>query len=518
MAIAKKHALEEILARARRCDAAAELSESSSEGGSVVTAGTGEIHGTAMRWWRAFDRRDGRSSLAIEGPLPERRGWDGQRGFRVDEAGLSAPFDLADVDELIVSSAIASGAWADCPAIDVEDVVREDGASVVLRVRARGADRGLVAFHLTVDEEGRARRLRRAGRGDDEDALTYRFGDEGDVPRLPRAISLREGWLEDVFRVESIETRIDAGEAFRPPSRTQRLEDPPSRPHDGPLDARFSKQRLPLVRAEVDGVDLGLFLVDTGAGSLAIDTSALRASNLTLAQVGRRMVKTSDGLVGAALRRGDALRVGSVVVPRPLFLDLDLSAFSRALKVKLGGVLGYDFFRRSTVTIEAAQIAVAPSLPDPDRRDVVPLRFEGGRPVIAVKVPLSGETDEPATVLLAIDTGSAAALTLHAGASQAFARSMRGGARAKLRGVGGTASAMLRRLPWIELGPGLRFEDVDVVVSGSSAGVTGDREAQGVIGSLGMGLLRDLTMTFDYATESATFTRTKREFLRAPKR
>src|SRR5262249_42358005 len=112
---------------------------------------------------------------------------------------------------------------------------------------------------------------------------------------------------------------------------------------------------------------------------------------------------------------------------------------------------------------------------------------------------------------------SASAVTFHAGAA-ALAET-RGGARATLRGVSGSVGAHARAIAWFELA-GERHDDVEVLVASANAGVTGDTStgAEGVIGSICMGLLRSFVSTLDYRTARAVFTRRRRAPLRVPAR
>ncbi len=469
--------------------------------GPTEARGESEWCGARATWKRTTDE-EGNVTLAIESAaLSRSTGVRGGVGWEVDESGASNVLELANLEELIVTSAVADGRWLLEGTELAVEVASIDASAIVLLLSA-SAD-AVIRYRLTIDGTTfLPRRLERVGR---EDAFVrYEDWMPGPFGLVPRRTIAREAWLEDVFVTHAIE-RIAA------------LPDAPSTTSaaaswtEHPLEQRTTRRRLPLVRARVDDAAAGWFLLDTGAGSLAIDAS--EAPNLPA--VGRRLVRTSTDQVGATLRRGRSLHVGPLTMPSPLYLELELSPFGGALGVRLAGVLGYDLFRNAVVAIDGDRVELLRDAPALD--DWVPLRFEDRRPAIALRFPgIEGEAEG----LFALDTGSATAITIHSGAAPLL--SLRGGARASLRGIGSsTGSARARTLAWVELA-GQRFEDIDAIVAGSGAGVTGEiqaaRTGRGIMGSIGMGLLSDVTTVLDYARRRASFRRRKRAALRAPLR
>lgn len=463
-------------------------------GGSIAVRGRGEVHGVPVTWTRACDGA-GRSIDTVEGALGHAGGFDGARGWRVDETGMPGALELGDLEELIVSTAVWDGTWCreDGP-VAVEGAVALDGARAWLPLRAAAIPAAPIPagprrFRLAIDTRtGLPARLERAGR--DDAALELADFRPAAGGRVPHLLVRREGWLTDTLRVESIDPAPGPVDYGLP------CGDPDDTAFDlaAALEQRWTRGRLPLVRARIDDREAGWFALDTGASACAIEAGV--AARLQLPELGRRFVRTADGAGGAPYRRGGALRVGAATLRAPLLLELDLQSFARAAGVALAGVLGYDLFRRAVVTLDgAAGIAIAPpgaGAEDPDAGGWLPLSFEDGLPVIAARYP---GPDGPREGLFAIDTGSAIAVTITAGAAPSFA--LRGGARVSLRGAGGTASAMARTLAWFELA-GQRIEEVDVLVARPGAGALGDPEPGAVAGLIGMGLLRDFTVAFDY--------------------
>lgn len=488
MTVAKNRA--ELLASAR-----AALGEDGFTG-EIRVRGTGEVRGVPVTWARNC-HASGTFVETVTGVLGHGVGYDGATGWRVDETGMPGPLELDDLDEQIVVMAVWTGHWASGGAI--VDHVASDGGRTIVGLRAR--DAATRRYRLILDATTHLpRRLEPVGR--DDVVLELDDFRPGGFGKLPYVVRLREAWLVDTLRVETAERAAAASSCAAPRER----------PHDielaaaAPLAWRRTRGKVPLVRAAIDGRDAGWFVLDTGAGGLAIADHV--AARLSLPEVGRRIVRTSDGVAGAPFRTAQTLHIGPATIHRPRFLELDLAGFSRATGVSLAGILGYDLFMRAAITIDpGAGIAIAPAAGDGDGVD---LRFQAGCPVIAARVPgSSGACDG----LFAIDTGSAAAVTFAAGAGAQVAMRSRG--RSMLRGVSGSVAARAGELAWIEIA-GHRIEDVAAVIAHPGSGATGDPTPEPrVLGSLGMAVLQHFALTFDYRRQWLQLRRTKRAALRA---
>jgi predicted aspartyl protease len=471
--------------------------------GEVHARGTGEIRGVPVTWTRTC-HASGAFRETVEGALGHAVGYDGQRGWRVDESGMPGVVELGDLEELVVTAAVWSGRWArDDGGVIVEHVGPADAGRLVLGLRA--GERGTRRFRLTLDAGTcLPRRLEQVGR--DDVALEFDDIRPGGFGRIPFVLRSREAWLVDTMRVEAVERG--------PGTSSYALVHAPPRDVElaaagAPLAWRRTRGKVPLVRASVDGQEVGWFVLDTGAGALAISDQA--AAALALPELGRRFVRTSDGAAGAPYRLARALRVGPITIHRPRFLELDLAAFSKAIGVPLAGVLGYDLFMRAAVTIDVEAgitIAAAP----PADGTWLDARFEEACPVVAARVP---GPSGPREVWFALDTGSSAAVTLSAGAAPAIETRSRG--RVSMRGVSGRVGARAGELAWIELA-GHRIEDVSVVIARAGAGATGDPTPEpGVAGSLGMAILKDFALILDYQGRRVQLRRKKRTLPARPR-
>lgn len=504
--------------------------------GELRVRGSGEVRGVPVSWARTI-HAGGALRETVEGALGHAVGFDGERGWRVDPSGMPGPLELGDLEELVVASAVWSGRWARPDGgVLIEDVGEgahaAGGGGVVLGLRA-GA-RGARRYRLTLD--GRTylpRRLEQVGR--DDTALELEDFRPGGFGRIPYVARSRQAWLVDTLRVEAVERVVEgAAEGAAEPSsyalNVRAPDDLDFAEGAAPPAWRRTRGKLPLVRARVDELDAGWFALDTGAGALALAEEV--AAKLSLPELGRSLVRTSDGVVGAPYRTARTLQVGGATLRAPRFLELDLAAFSAAAGVKLAGILGYDLFMRAAVTIDVeAGVAIAPSATlaasgggdgakgegdegEGDGGDSggrwLALQLEDGCPVVPARFP--GPQGEQAG-LITLDTGSAAAVTFVAGAAPLVEMRRRG--RVSVRGASGTASARAGELAWLELA-GHRLDEVAALISRPGAGAGGDpTPAPAVLGSLGMAVLRDFELTLDYPRRRIRLRRRRRAALRA---
>jgi hypothetical protein len=78
----------------------------------VLALGAGTVGGLpAEVMWQCHV--DGRARLQIASALGETSAFDGRHGMHVGPSGILEPFDLADLDELRMASAVFTGAWMD---------------------------------------------------------------------------------------------------------------------------------------------------------------------------------------------------------------------------------------------------------------------------------------------------------------------------------------------------------------------------------------------------------------------
>jgi hypothetical protein len=249
------------------------------------------------------------------------------------------------------------------------------------------------------------------------------------------------------------------------------------------------------VPAAVDGTPSGLFLIDSGADGMMID-SAL-ADRLGLPVVGRTRSMGADGQPReATFRRGRSFTVGRLHFDNPVFLALDLSASNAPAGEKRAGAIGYDVFARAVVEFARGGERVAicdPAtyrLPAPgrwqrldfiDQAPAVTTRLEGGR---------SG--------LFQIDTGAAGAVDFYR--QYVEAEKLLAGRETReveSSGAGGAFRMRAGRMGWIELG-GRRFTNVE-------AGFRSNLTREGGAGVIGRELMAPFLVVFDYPHRRIAF-------------
>lgn len=111
-----------------------------------------------------------------------------------------------------------------------------------------------------------------------------------------------------------------------------------------------------VVPVEVGGEPAGCFLVDTGASGLVIDPRL--ASRLRLPAFGEIFVTGMGGAIRSQFRRAPSLRVGAMVMSDPVLMELPVAPIVAATPEtgEVMGILGYDFFRRTVLSVPCAKV------------------------------------------------------------------------------------------------------------------------------------------------------------------
>jgi predicted aspartyl protease len=450
--------------------------------------GVGTIAGlpAALRWRCHVD---GRTRIEIASALPETSAFDGLRGMHVGPSGVLEPLDLADLDELRMTSALFSGSWLDPRTRFVYERAAREGDTVTIAARI-GSEEWRQPFRIVCGISPlRPKRLETLG-GD-----RAVFEVEGFAPGVfcdvPRRVRWRRGWLSDTVEITRVESMTGKPSYVLHDSRgawTAQVD--PSAPALARV-TRSPRGRLPLVRASIDGRDAGWFLLDTGAGASAIE--ALVADGLGLTSLGRTWVMAPTGGMGSSYRRCRALRVGPITLPEALLVELDLSSISAALGVRLAGIVGFDLFAQAVVHLGSRPPAVELFAAGDDRQarwqDV---RFQHRVPVLAAHLTVSRGAQSAG--LVALDTGSSARLVLHERVAQQLELTQ-WTTRRGVRGVAGADSLGVRMLARIDLGSA-RFERVRALIAGSLEGMVASPT---LLGSVGWPLFAGRKLILDWS-------------------
>ena len=187
---------------------------------------------------------------------------------------------------------------------------------------------------------------------------------------------------KQTFRVTGARHNSGVGEAFyRPPSRARSRNDDETDPASDPTrvsrpsDARrrepaenaggvsFSEGISPevvierarsshvLVRPVIDGVDVGPFILDTGASGLVITKAAAERLPGSRPPFGEVFVSGVSGKVPCRFRRAGSLALGPIVVDRPVFMEMALGGIVRGASEPIAGIVGFDAFKSAVVEV-----------------------------------------------------------------------------------------------------------------------------------------------------------------------
>jgi aspartyl protease len=457
--------------------------------GELVVQGAGRWQGMAATVSQRY-HADGRVAGRVDARLGGASGFDGERGWAVDMTGWPGPCELEDLEALRVLGAVWTGRWL-LPAADVEVLGVDEGAGrPVLTLALRG---GASRFLLSLDAgSGLPRRLEQVAGYE----RAWLFDDYGPGPwgKLARRLVSKEGWLQDEMTITQIADGAGEGEAYRAPKTGGEGTSFDETAGASVVASLSPRGRLPLVQVQIDGRDVGPFLLDTGAGMMGVEARVADAAGLE--RCGRMWVQTAADGEGACFRVGTSLRLGPLSIARPVFVELDLTHLSRALGVRLAGVCGYDVFARAAVSIRAAPLAVSLRPRGSEQAGLAwqPLAFEGRRPLVRCE----GERGE---ALLAIDSGSSFGAVLYGAGAARWGLAGGGGRALRAGALAGSRRVTTRRLAWLNVA-GRRLEGVSVALSLEREGLAGCPNKFGVVG---WGLLKRLDPVFDYARGRVAF-------------
>ena len=460
----------------------------------VCARGVGSIAGlSAGLVWHAHV--DGRARLEVASPLSTASAFDGVRGTHTGPSGVLEPFELGDLDEFRMATALFFGSWVDPSAPFVLGCVAHRGDTIVLDARV-GPEAWRQPFRIVLAASSlRPRRLETLT----GDGAAFELDDYGPgvFCDVPRRLSWHHGWLADrveITQVEAVNQATSYVVVDARGSRTVRVDR--SLPSRVP-STRSPRGRLPLIRGAVDGHETGWFLLDTGAGVSALESGL--ANKLRLPSVGRTWVVTPTSGMGAAYRRAAALTIGPITLPEALLLDLDLAATSAALGVRLAGVLGFDLFAQTMVRIvhDPFQVELL-SLDDTPSVAWHGAQFE--RRVAVLHAVLGSPNHADYRGHMTLDTANSAPVVLRETVARSLGLRQKIGRRA-IRGVadtGGVADAanlVVGTLPWIDVGAA-RFENVRTLIAGSMEGTLSGATT---LGSIGWGLFQRREIYLDWS-------------------
>ena len=436
--------------------------------------------------WQCHE--DGRIRIEVASALPDAAAFDGLHGSHVGPSGVVESLDLGDLDELRMSSALFSGTWLSPRAPILFERAVEAGDTVVLQARM-GPESWRQTFRIVCAARSLQPKRLETLSGDGAVFEVDGFA-QGIFCAVPRFLRWRRGWLADTVEISSIQASAQTLTYVLPDARGNRVAHVDASVPSKVRTTRSPRGRLPLARGTIDGRDVGWLLLDSGAGSSAIDV--IVADRLGLTGLGRSWIVTPTGGMGTGYRRASVLRVGPLTIPDPLLVELDLGPISTVLGVRVAGILGFDLFAQSMVRLVHEPLTIelfgSEHAPAAIWHDV---RFQDRVPML--KGVLGGNSSRSKAGLIALDTASSAPVLLREQIAADLALAQRPARRA-VSGVSGAGSLGVASLPWIEVG-GEQFKRVRALISDASEGALASTTT---LGSLGWGFFRGRELLLDW--------------------
>ena len=104
-----------------------------------------------------------------------------------------------------------------------------------------------------------------------------------------------------------------------------------------------------LVRPLINGIDVGPFILDTGASGLVI--TKIAAEKLELKKFGEVFVSGVAGKVPCRFRRAESLTLGPVEIASPVFMEMALGGIVSGSADPVAGIVGFDAFKSAVLEV-----------------------------------------------------------------------------------------------------------------------------------------------------------------------
>ncbi|MHC5211803.1 MAG: retroviral-like aspartic protease family protein [Planctomycetota bacterium] len=422
---------------------------------------------------------DGRFAQDVEGPIGGRTGFDGDTAWRV-MWGTGEELALSGREMALTGTWLRTGYWLD------------DRAPLTLRLApgpADGAgepddavhvsmalDDGLLSWDIAVDRSTwlpREATVVRMGR-----ATTVRLDDYADSDGfvLAHRVSV---WAGDTLLRESTTESVLAGPAPEGDPFAPQLGPPRDTTFDPALAPLLEVKRSSygnrlLVNPSINGVDVGWFLFDTGAGGWTITPEAAREAGLEI--VGHtRSTDPSGASVAMDTCLARSVRLGPATFTDQVFRTVDLLPTADDYV----GLIGHGIFGRCVVEYDGPGGAI--SLHDPDRYELEAGAWQELVP--GQRVPTIEARFEGYTGLFRVDTGSSSWLVFNSPCVERLGL-LDGRETRPIEAMGGVGTFTVQQgtIDWFELG-GRRFESVQAEFATLRTGVLSDPFTAGLIGN-----------------------------------
>ncbi len=441
------------------------------------------------------------------GPMTGAEGFDGRRSWFQDTAGIVTVPEGGDRRAQTASAQYrnALAYWYPARAPPSRTAFRVQLFRGRIKEALEIAPQGGLPFELWFDAQ--TKMLDRVIEVGATETRTTIYEDYRPIGGLLIAHRIRASNAAAAFGSERVVTKVERNPSF---AEAEFALPPPPKPDFAFIgSARTSVQQFRFVNnhiyldVKLNGRPFAL-LLDTGASNVITPTVA-RA--LRLRPVGdARVWGAGQFSEAAAFVRVDTMVAGNVRFRNQLFAVVPLEALGEIEGVPFQGIIGYELFKRLTAKIDYEKRTL--TLSDPaawtpeGAGTAVPFVFNGTVPEIAGDIDgVAGSFD--------IDTGSRTSVGLYG----PFV--LRHALRARFTpsietvtswGLGGPSRGTVARVKRVRLGP-IAINNVVVDMSRQTQGVLSHAAPSGSIGS---GLLKRFTVTFDYPRQRIYFAPTAR--------
>ena len=433
---------------------------------------------------------------SITGPLGQTFGSDGKSFWLVDRTGASRHLSFEDVDRVQAVVLLLTNRWLDPNAHVNATLERPKASQTNYRIHFKPRDTGLDEW-VTVDPKTWLPISAEFEIASSKTTVVLSDWQEAGSAKLPCLAKITNEGLTDTIQVNKLASSDNPNQAI--------YLEPQGNPNDHQYDFSISsavetkraESGHVLVHPKLNGKDVGWFILDSGAESMVIDPSV--ADSLHLPKVGKEAVVGVGGSVQEPFRTADLFTLGPATMKGITFIEIDLHQLSEIFKVKISGIVGFDFFRRYIVRLDLSKPSVLVDDVDSFRLpsgNWTKMLFSSGNP--AVQATFEGDHQ----AWFRLDTGANGSVTFHSPTVESLhLLENRDTSSANMAGVGGVTDARVGKLSWFELG-GKRFEKVEATFSLAKTGAFADRY---LAGNIGQDLMEPFTVVFDFGGSRVAF-------------
>jgi hypothetical protein len=430
----------------------------------------------------------GRFLFELRSPLGQKVGFDGKKLWEADRTGATHEGAFAEADTMFVQGAILTNAWLKRGAGNV--ALAPDGRTFNVKLKNSEIDQTIEVDTLT----SMPKLMTYQGAAGKVEVLLSKWMDTP-AGKLPLKMVWREGGVEQVLEGSKVRTEPSVPGAFEMPKWIAK-----DTSFDANKASEVETKRLPsghiIVKPLINGKDAGWFILDSGAEAMCIDAGV--ADELGLLKLGEVPAVGIGGVVKSPFRAAKELTLGPATIRNLMFVQLDLADISKVIKLKLGGIIGYDLFRRTIVEMDVLNPSVTVNDPATYKRSLqwTPIKFDGGN--IALEASFEGGRKG----WFRMDTGAAGTVSFHGPfveklkllEGREVKKSMEGG-------VGGMRESRRGKIDYFELA-GHRFDKPDASFSIAKDGAFHDHW---LVGNIGQVFLEPFVLVFDYPNSRMAF-------------